>query len=132
MNSARSRAVRLAVALPIGVLFHVGWVAMFILGASLGAAGVARGALWACAPIMTATGFATGLAVPLRGAIRLEPTFWRLLTLELIGCTVGAIAGAPVGPMFAGLGGLAGGASCVLALALWSRGSRRPAGGRLP
>lgn len=118
MSAKRRYAIRLAVALVLGGTLHAVWVGLFILGASLGATGIARGALWLASPIMTAAGYATGLTVPIRGAVALKGRFSRLFTRVLIGCALGGIIGSPFGPMFVGVGVFGAGALSALSLAL--------------
>jgi hypothetical protein len=117
--SAKGRyAIRLAVALLLGVTLHAAWVAVFILGASLGASGIAKGGLWLAAPIMTAAGYATGLTIPVRGAAPLKGRFSQVFVGVWIGCALGGIIGSRVGPMFIGLGVLGAGALAALTLAI--------------
>ena len=118
MSAIRRYAIRLAVALVLGGTLHAVWVALFILGASLGASGSARGALWLAAPIMTAAGYATGLTVPVRGAVPLKGRSSRVFIRVLMGCALGGIIGSPLGPMFAGLGVFGAGTLSALALVL--------------
>lgn len=111
-------AVRFAIALLLGGALHVAWVALFILGASLGASGIARSALWLVGPIVTAAGYATGLTIRARGACTVKGRFPQVFTFVLIGCAIGAILGRPIGPMFFGLGALAAGALSALVLVI--------------
>lgn len=118
MGATGRSVVRLAIALVLGGALHAAWVVLFILGASLGASGIAKDALWLAAPIMTAAGYAAGLTIRVRGAPTVERRFLQLFMIVLAACAAGAIVGRPIGPMFAGLGVLAAGALSTLALAI--------------
>lgn len=112
----RRCSVRVVVAVLFGGTFHAAWVALFISGASLGASGAARIALWIAAPLITAAGIATGLIVPIPGAFKLTRPFVRVFIAACIACGAGAVIMSPVGPMFVGLGVFGGGALAALAL----------------
>jgi hypothetical protein len=118
MDAMRRCAIRLAIAAVLGGMLHVVWVTLVILGGSLGASGIVRGALWLAGPIMTAAGYAAGLAIRVRGAPTVERRFSHVFVVVLIGCAVGAIVGRPIGPMFFGLGVLAAGGLTALALVI--------------
>jgi len=118
MGATRRSVVRLAIVLGLGGALHAAWVVLFILGASLGASGIAKDALWLAAPIMTAAGYAAGLTIRVRGAPTVERRFSQPFMIVLAACAAGAIVGRPIGPMFAGLGVLAAGALSALALAI--------------
>jgi hypothetical protein len=113
-------AIRLVIALVLGLTLHAAWMALFILGASLGASGIVRGALWLVGPIMTAAGYATGLTIRVQGVSTLKWRFWQVFIVVLVCCAVGAIVGRPLGPMFVGLGVLAAGGLSSLALVIWT------------
>jgi len=121
----RRHTMRVAVALVIGVACHAAWVVLFILGASLGASAIVRGALWLAAPIVTAAGYAAGLAIRVRGTSPLAWRFPHLFVAVAIGCTAGEIVGSRVGPMFAGLGVVGAGALSALGLAIGDAARRR-------
>ena len=114
----RRHTMRVAVALTLGVACHAAWVVLFILGASLGVSAIVRGALWLAAPIVTAAGYAAGLAISVRGASPLAWRFSRLFVAVAIGCTAGEIVGSGIGPMFAGLGVVGVGGLSALGLAI--------------
>lgn len=111
-------AIRLVIALALGGALHAAWVALFILGASLGASGIVRGALWVAGPIMTAAGYATGLTIRVRGVSPAKGRLSQVFIVVFIGCAAGAIVGRPIGPMFVGLGVFAAGALSALALVI--------------
>jgi hypothetical protein len=46
--------------------------------------------LWLLAPVITAAGFATGIAIMERRAEKKRPSFLRILIWPLIGCAAGA------------------------------------------
>jgi hypothetical protein len=117
-------AIRLEIALVLGLALHAAWMVLFVLGASLGASGIVRGALWLLGSIMTATGYATGLTIRVRSASRVKWRFWRVFIVVLVFCAVGAILGSSLGPMFVGLGVLAAGALSAVALVIFAAQTR--------
>jgi hypothetical protein len=133
MDAMRRFAIRFTIAVVLGGMLHVAWVTLVILGRSLGASGTARDALWLAGPIVTAAGYATGLAIRVRGASTVKRRFLQVFVVVLIGCAFGAIVGRPLGPMFVGLGALAAGGLTALALVVRTapRRTERPSNGRV-
>lgn len=108
-----------------GVLYFL-WMGVF-LALSDRAGVVVRGILWLLAPVVTAAGFAVGLAVSERLFGSAKVSFLRVLMWPLGGCVLGAAAVYWHGPMLIVFGMfLCGTAGVVLRQVLGSR--RRRAG----
>ena len=119
----RQVAVRVVLSSLGGGLFYLGWMTLFLLSTDWESA-FWDTAVWFLAPVLTAAGFAAGLALG-RWLAPCEPVgFWRLLVWPLAGCSVGAAVVYPFGPMLIVFGMLAAGATSVaLREALdWPRG----------
>ncbi len=110
----RNWASRVLTSVLLGVAFHAAWVTLFIFASSAGASAFVRATLWVFAPVVTAAGFATGLALVSRSLPRDSRAFTRPYLTALTGCVVGAAALSPIGPMFVGMGALAGGTLATL------------------
>ena len=108
-----------------GILYFL-WMGIFLVLSDR--AGVAvRGILWLLAPVVTAAGFAVGLAVSERLLGSVKVSFPRVFTWPLGGCVLGAAAVYWHGPMLIVFGMfLCGTASVVLRQVL---GSMRRRGG---
>ncbi len=110
----RDLGLRLAASLVLGVVFHAAWVASFILAASLGASVAVKAVLWLFAPILTAAGFTTGLALLPQVVWRPSGSLTRAYLTVLTACAVGAAVMSPIGPMLVGFGVVAGGTAAVV------------------
>jgi hypothetical protein len=106
-------AVRVVIAALVGAAFHAAWVVLFIFAASRDAPGFVRGVLWLIVPVVTATGFALGLALLPRREPEPGTDFTRAFLTALSGCAIGGVVMSPIGPMFVGLGVLGGGTVAV-------------------
>jgi len=96
-----------------GVLYFL-WMGAFIV-LSDRAGSIGKGVLWILAPVVTATGFALGLAVSERRLNSMKASFVRISVWPLAGCAVGAAAMYWFGPMLIVFGMfLAGTASVML------------------
>ena len=96
------------------------WMGTFILlSGHVGEA--AKGFLWVLAPVVTAAGFAVGLAMSERPLTSRRVSFGRIYVWPLVGCAVGAAAVYWHGPMLIVFGMfLMGTASVVLRQALFA------------
>lgn len=74
------------------------WMATFIFLRDAGGQAV-RALLWLVAPVVTALGFAVGAALHERLAEGRSDSFARVYLWPLVGCSVGAAAVFPFGPM---------------------------------
>ena len=81
--------VRIAFSLLCASIFYFAWMAAFILTTRLDKP-VVETVLWLLAPVITAAGFATGIAIMERRAKKKRPSFFRIFVWPLIGCAVGA------------------------------------------
>jgi len=94
-----------------GVLYFV-WMATFLLTRSLHGP-IVEAALWLSAPVVTATGFATGIALSERLAEPAETRFSRILIWPLTGCAIGAGVVYWFGPMLIVFGMFVAGTASV-------------------
>jgi hypothetical protein len=90
--------VGIASSLICAIVFYIGWMAAFILTTRLDSS-VVETMLWLFAPVLTAAGFATGIAVRERLASRKRSRFLRIFLWPLIGCAIGAGLVYSFGPM---------------------------------
>jgi len=81
--------VRIAFSLLCAVIFYLVWMAAFLLTTRLDSA-VVEAMLWLLAPVITAAGFAVGIAVRERLAAQRRSRFLRIFLWPLIGCAIGA------------------------------------------
>ena len=95
------------------VVFHIGWLAAFIPAAKSGVV-VLKILGWTLAPVVTATGFATGLWIGERWLTQRTADFLRIFMWPLVGCVLVAAALGRIGPMWVGIGIFIGGAVCVV------------------
>jgi len=104
--------VRVTVSVLCAGVLHFLWLAAFLL-ATKSDSSVVETILWLSAPVVTATGFATGIAIAnrLTGAKRTE--FFRILIWPLIGCAIGAGVVYWFGPMLIVFGMFAAGTASV-------------------
>jgi len=103
--------VRIAFSLLGGGVLYFLWMAAFLLTARLDSP-AAETVLWLLAPVVTAVGFAAGVAT----SERLDGTrtgFLRILTWPLVGCALGAGVVYWFGPMLIVFGMLAAGTASV-------------------
>ena len=102
-----------AVSILVAGVFHIGWLAAFIPAAKSGV--IALKILgWLSAPVVTAVGYAAGLWMGERLLTTRTIDFPRILVWPLVGCSLGAAALCWIGPMWAGIGTVVGGAASVV------------------
>jgi hypothetical protein len=124
-RAIRQVVVRVVLSCLGGGLFYLLWLALALLTMDW------ESAVWDAAvsflgPVLTAAGFAAGLALGRRLTRCERSAFWRLFVGPLVGCSVGAAVVYPFGPMLIVFGMLAAGAAAVAlreALA-WTRRRR--------
>jgi hypothetical protein len=104
--------VRIAVSLLCAVVFYLVWMAAFLLTTGIESPAVET-ALWLLAPVVTAAGFATGIAVRERLAGKTRPFFLRIYLWPLLGCAIGAGLVYRFGPMLIVFAMLAAGTASV-------------------
>jgi hypothetical protein len=104
--------VRVAFSLLCACLFYSAWMAAFLLTTRLDSPAVET-ILWILAPVMTAAGFATGIAIRERLAGTARPSFLRIFIWPLIGCAVGAGFVYWFGPMLIVFAMLAAGTASI-------------------
>lgn len=104
--------VRIAVSLLCAIVFYLVWMVAFLLTTRLESR-VAETILWLLAPVITATGFATGIAVRERLSGKARPHFLRIFLWPLIGCAIGAVIVYPLGPMLIAFSMLAAGTASM-------------------
>jgi hypothetical protein len=106
-------SLRVALAVASGVVFCAAWTVLFIFGVTNTRSTVVRASLWLLAPVITAAGFAVGRRLSGQGPARDRLSFGRAYPPVLAACAIGALSGAPFGPMFIGLG-MVGAATIVV------------------
>jgi hypothetical protein len=74
---------------------------------------IAEGILWFLAPVVTASGFTTGIRIIGHFNEATDVGFFRIFVWPLIGCTLGAIAVYWYGPMLIVFSMLAAGAASI-------------------
>ena len=103
----------LAASVLVAGVFHIGWLAAFIPAAKSGV--VALKILgWISAPVVTAVGYAVGVWLGERLLTQRKTDFLQIFLWPLVGCTLGATALSWIGPMWAGIGTVVGGAASVV------------------
>ena len=104
--------VRVTLSLFCAGIFYFGWLAAFLLAAELGSS-ILEVIGWLSAPVATATGFATGIAIFEHLTRTSKTKFFRIFTWPLIGCAIGAGAVYWFGPMLIVFGMFAAGTASV-------------------
>ena len=105
--------VRVALALLCAGLFYVAWLAAFLLTTKADSA-VANAIRWLSGPVVTAAGFAAGIAISERLTGAHKTPFLRIFLWPLVGCAVGAGAVYWFGPMLIVFGMFAAGWASVV------------------
>jgi hypothetical protein len=105
--------VRVGLSLLCAGVFYSGWMAAFLLTARLDSS-IVQAIGWLTAPVVTAAGFAAGIAVSEHLAKRSKTKFIRILVWPLVGCAVGAAAVYWFGPMLIVFGMFATGTASVI------------------
>lgn len=80
---------RIAFSLLCASIFYAAWMAVFILTTRLDSP-VVETILWLLAPVITAAGFAAGIAIVERRTKKERSSFLRIFVWPLIGCAAGA------------------------------------------
>ena len=88
---------RILISTLFGGLFYSIWLTVFLLLSPDG--DLLEMVLWSTAPILTATGFASGLTVVNHFSKSTRMSFIRALSWPLVGCIIGAVAVYWFGPM---------------------------------
>ena len=104
--------VRIAFSLLCASIFYSAWMAAFILITRVDRP-VVETILWLLAPLITAAGFATGIAIMERKARKKRSNFLRIFVWPLIGCATGAGIVYWFGPMLIVFAMLAAGTASV-------------------
>ena len=104
--------VRIAFSLLCARIFYSAWMAAFILITRVDRP-VVETILWLLAPLITAAGFATGIAIMERKARKKRSNFLRIFVWPLIGCAAGAGIVYWFGPMLIVFAMLAAGTASV-------------------
>lgn len=112
----------------VGGLCYLGWLAAFLLLSGPPGQIQPNLLVWLSAPLVTAAGFAAGMALVERLAGRVWRAYWRLLIWPVVGCTVGAAAVYPFGPMLIVFGIFVGGMASVALRAAFVQARERPNG----
>jgi hypothetical protein len=103
---------RVITSLLCGGVFYFAWMAVFFLATGLDGPAV-EVVLWLLAPVVTATGFATGIVTFDRLTSANEKGFLRVFTWPLIGCAIGAGVAYWFGPMLIVFGMFVAGAASI-------------------
>lgn len=103
---------RASFSLLCGGISYSAWLAAALLTSGLDNP-LLKAFLWLRAPIVTAFGFAAGIAILERGTRTSKGTFLRVFLWPLVGCTLGAVAVYWFGPMLIVFAMLAAGAASV-------------------
>jgi hypothetical protein len=102
--------IRTLAALLCGGIAYTGWLALFLLTANLKSAWL-QTAWWVLAPLETAIGFTSGIALSERLTAARKSRFFHILVWPLVGCVFGAGAVYWLGPMLIVFGMFAAGAA---------------------
>ena len=102
-----------AVSILAAGVFHIGWLAAFIPAAKSEVMAL-QTLGWMLAPAITAVGYAAGLWMGERLLTTRTTAFLHILVWPLVGCSLGAAALCWIGPMWAGIGTVIGGAASVV------------------
>ena len=105
--------VRVALSLFCAGVFYVAWLACFLLTARASSS-LAQLIRWLSAPLVTAGGFAAGIAIAEHIAGAAKTQFFRTLLWPLVGCMLGAGAVYWFGPMLIVFGMFAIGTASVI------------------
>lgn len=108
----RAALVRVTSAILGAGVCYLLWLAAFLLVARLDSP-AGKAVLWVLAPIVTATGFAGGIAILGQVARTGTTGFFRILVWPLVGCAIGAGAVFWIGPMLIVFGMFAAGTAGV-------------------
>lgn len=114
--------IRIAASTFCGVLAYIVWLAVFLLISGLKRP-VVEVLGWMSGPVITAAGYASGVAMSERLTRAREPRFLRIFIWPLTGCTLGAAAVYWFGPMLIVFGMLASGTASIALreVILWSK-----------
>ena len=112
--------LRLGSSLLSAGVFYLAWMAAFLVVTRSDSVAVET-ALWLLAPVMTAAGFAVGIAVAERLAKKSRTRFLRIYVWPLIGCVIGAAVVYSFGPMLIVFGMFAAGTVSVAAREVMGR-----------
>lgn len=104
--------VKVVASLLCAGVFYSAWLATFLLVAKLDSP-VVEAVEWLSAPVVTAAGFAVGIAVVERLAGASKTTFLRIFAWALAGCAIGAGVVYWFGPMLIVFGMFAVGAASM-------------------
>ena len=104
---------RVTLSLLCAGLTYAGWLAVFLLTTEPNRP-IAQAIRWLSAPVVTAAGFAAGIAMWERFTKANRVGFFRVLLWPLVGCALGAGAVYWFGPMLIVFGMFAGGAASVI------------------
>ena len=104
----RGALIRMLSSLLCAGIFYFAWMAAFLLVVQLGLA-MLEAVLWLLAPVMTAAGFAVGMALLERLTRTARTKFVRVFVWPLIGCMIGAGVVYWFGPMLIVFGMFAAG-----------------------
>ncbi len=104
--------IRVAVSLFCAGISYVVWLAAFLLTVNLDSS-VVESLLWLLAPVVTATGFATGILVSERLARIERAGFLHLWVWPFVGCVIGAGVVYWFGPMLIVFGMFAVGTASI-------------------
>ena len=104
--------VRVIISLICGGITYFLWMAAFLLVSKSGSQ-IVEGILWLLAPVVTASGFTTGIRMIEHFNKRASTGFFSIFIWPLIGCTLGAIAVYWYGPMLIVFSMLAAGAASI-------------------
>lgn len=115
--------IRIAASTLCGGIAYVIWLAVFLLISGLKSPAV-EVLGWMSGPVVTAAGFASGVAISERLTKARGSRFLRIFVWPLIGCTFGAAVAYWFGPMLIVFGMLAFGTASIALreMILWSRG----------
>ena len=105
--------VRVTISLICGGITYFLWMAAFLLVSKSGSQ-IAEGILWLLAPVVTASGFTTGIRIIEHFNEATETGFFHIFVWPLIGCALGAIAVYWYGPMLIVFSMLAAGAASIV------------------
>lgn len=112
LGSIKYFLVRVIIPLICGGITYSLWMAAFLLVSKSGSQ-IVEGILWLLAPVVTASGFTTGIRIIEHFNEATDTGFFPIFVWPLIGCALGAIAVYWHGPMLIVFSMLAAGAASI-------------------
>ena len=127
LGSIKYILVRVIISLICGGITYSLWMVAFLLVSKSGSQ-IVEGILWLLAPVVTASGFTTGIRMIEYFNKGTDTGFFPIFVWPLIGCTLGAIAVYWYGPMLIVFSMLAAGTTSIFLREIVIISRNRPRG----